>query len=185
MLTGGAGLETTGRYLRRRGYVPRATGVLEQTLDYSDLASAPDDGLRYEVLDGDLFVTGARAARDLERAAPDDVDAMLRELREIDALLEESPLTAMHYNALGWSMTEQLTVRLPRTLHQDLKRTANRMQRKPSEVVRLALRQFLHGSGRPTGPAGVADLLGSLESGVPDLAADHRRYVLESVERGR
>ena len=35
-------------------------------------------------------------------------------------------------------MTEQLTVRLPRTLHEDLKRTASRMQRKPSEVVRLA-----------------------------------------------
>ena len=91
----------------------------------------------------------------------------------------------MHYNALGGSVTEQLTVRLPRTLHEDLKRTANRMQRKPSEVVRLALRQFLHGSSPTVGAARVADLIGSLESGVPDLAADHRRYVLESLGRGR
>ena len=61
----------------------------------------------------------------------------------------------MHYNALGGSVTEQLTVRLPRTLHEDLKRTASRMQRKPSEVVRLALRQFLHGLSPTVGAAGV------------------------------
>ena len=82
-------------------------------------------------------------------------------------------------------MTEQLTVRLPRTLHQELKRAASRMQRKPSEVVRLALRQFLDGPSPPAGAAMVADLIGSLESGVSDLAVDHRRYVLESLGRGR
>ena len=91
----------------------------------------------------------------------------------------------MHYNALGGSVTEQLTVRLPRTLHQDLKRTASRMQRKPSEVVRFALRQFLHGPSPTFGAARVADVIGSLESGMPDLAADHRRDVLESLGRGR
>ena len=82
-------------------------------------------------------------------------------------------------------MTEQLTVRLPHTLHEDLKRTVSRMQRKPSEVVRLALRQFLHGPSPMLGAERVADLIGSLESGGPDLAADHRRYVLESLGRGR
>ena len=82
-------------------------------------------------------------------------------------------------------MTEQLIVRLPRTLHQDLKRAASRMQRKPSDVVRLALRQFLHGPSPMVGAATVDDLIGSLESGVSDLAADHRRYVLESLGRGR
>jgi hypothetical protein len=91
----------------------------------------------------------------------------------------------MHYNALGGNVTEQLTVRLPRTLHQDLKRAASRMQRKPSEVVRLALRQFLHGPSPTAGASTAADLIGSLESGVPGLAADHRRYVLESLGRGR
>ena len=33
--------------------------ALKQQLDYSDLASAPDDGLRYEILDGELLVTPA------------------------------------------------------------------------------------------------------------------------------
>ena len=43
---------------------------------------------------------GARAARGLDHAAPDDVDAILRELREIDALLEESPLPATEWRRL-------------------------------------------------------------------------------------
>ncbi len=43
---------------------------------------------------------GARAARGLERAAPDDVDTILRELRELDALLEESPLPATEWRRL-------------------------------------------------------------------------------------
>ncbi len=33
--------------------------ALKQKLDYSDLASAPDDQLRYEILDGELLVTPA------------------------------------------------------------------------------------------------------------------------------
>ena len=82
-------------------------------------------------------------------------------------------------------MAEQLTVRLPGTLQQDPKRTARRMQRKPSEVGRLALRQFLHGPSPTAGVVRVADLIRSLESGVPDLAAGPRRYVLESLRRGR
>jgi Uma2 family endonuclease len=32
---------------------------LKQKLDYSDLAAAPDDGYRYEILEGDLLVTPA------------------------------------------------------------------------------------------------------------------------------
>ena len=43
---------------------------------------------------------GDRAARGLDRAAPDDVDTILRELREIDALLEESPLPATEWGRL-------------------------------------------------------------------------------------
>jgi hypothetical protein len=41
-----------------------------------------------------------RAARDLDRAAPSDVDAILRDLREIDAVLEESPLPATEWRRL-------------------------------------------------------------------------------------
>ena len=80
-------------------------------------------------------------------------------------------------------MPSQLTVRLPDDLDRALKAAARRMQRKNSDVVRLALREFLGASGRPRGRPidRVRALVGSLESGIPDLAARHRDYLLRSV----
>jgi len=54
-------------------------------------------------------------------------------------------------------------------------------------VVRMALESFLQAPPPPdTNPAGrVAHLLGSLDSGVPDLAERHREYVLAALKRGR
>lgn len=84
-------------------------------------------------------------------------------------------------------MRAQLTVRLPEDLSQALQAASRRLQRKSSEIVRLALREFL---GAPSGsrarPADrVQGLIGSLESGVPDLAEKHRAYIIESLRRGR
>jgi len=80
-------------------------------------------------------------------------------------------------------MPSQLTIRLPDDLDRALKAAARRMQRKSSDIVRLALREFLGGPGRPKGRPidRVRALVGSLESGVPDLAARHRDYILKSV----
>jgi len=96
----------------------------------------------------------------------------------------------MHYIALHWEslrMDVQLTVRMDAKLKQAIDRAAAKMQRKPSEIVRLALQAFLEGPGttgaRPFDR--VSGLIGSLESGVPDLAERHREYVLESLKRGR
>jgi metal-responsive CopG/Arc/MetJ family transcriptional regulator len=82
-------------------------------------------------------------------------------------------------------MSDQLTVRLPEDLRRALKAASRRMQRKSSEIVRLALREFLGEKklGRPADR--VQHLVGSLESGVPDLAEKHRAHVLESLRRGR
>jgi metal-responsive CopG/Arc/MetJ family transcriptional regulator len=84
-------------------------------------------------------------------------------------------------------MQDQLTVRLPEDLSRALKATSRRMQRKSSEIVRLALREFLGtSSASGTRPADrVKGLIGSLESGVPDLAERHRAYLIESLRRGR
>jgi len=84
-------------------------------------------------------------------------------------------------------MRVQVTVRLPEDLSEALQAASRRMQRKTSEIVRLALREFL---GAPSGPGvrpadRVQGLIGSLESGVPDLAEKHRAYILESLRRGR
>jgi hypothetical protein len=84
-------------------------------------------------------------------------------------------------------MPSQLTVRLSDDLDRALKAATRRMQRGSSDIVRLALREFLGvATGQPGRPVDrVRDLIGSLESGVPDLAARHREYVLRSVTRPR
>jgi hypothetical protein len=84
-------------------------------------------------------------------------------------------------------MDDQLTVRLPEDLSRALRAASRRMQRKSSDIVRLALREFL-GAPRASGPRPadrVKGLIGSLESGVPDLAERHRAYILESLRRAR
>jgi hypothetical protein len=83
-------------------------------------------------------------------------------------------------------MPTRLTVRLPEDLKEALDSASRKLNRKPSEIVRMALREFLRltpGSG--TRPADrVRGLLGSLDSGIPDLVERQREYILESLKRG-
>jgi hypothetical protein len=90
----------------------------------------------------------------------------------------------MHYNAV---MEDQITIRFPKELNRALRERAARMKRKPSEVVRMAVAEFLQISepenGRPA--ERVKRLLGSLDSGVPDLATRHREHLLKKLRRAR
>jgi predicted transcriptional regulator len=81
-------------------------------------------------------------------------------------------------------VSDQLTVRLPNDLNAALEQAATRMRRKRSEVVRMALESFLGVGESEPASSRVRDLLGSLETGVPDLAEEHRRHVLEKLQRG-
>ncbi|MBK6846402.1 MAG: ribbon-helix-helix protein, CopG family [Proteobacteria bacterium] len=88
---------------------------------------------------------------------------------------------ALHY----FAVMAQLTVRVSDKLDRALRTAARRMQRKQSEVVRMALQHFLGAAGGPEQRLErVRGLLGSLESGVADLADRHRDYVLESLRGG-
>lgn len=82
-------------------------------------------------------------------------------------------------------MQNQVTVRLPADLSHALRRASRRLRRKNSDIVRLALQAFLHvgepGASKPADR--VRDLIGSLQSGVPDLAERHRDYVIAAVRR--
>ncbi len=84
-------------------------------------------------------------------------------------------------------MKDQLTVRLPKDLSRALRAAARQSQRRSSEIVRMALRTYLEiGPAPGTRPAERArGLLGSLDSGTPDLAEKHRAYVLESLKNAR
>lgn len=80
-----------------------------------------------------------------------------------------------------------MTVRIPEDLKRALDEASRRMHRKNSEIVRLALRAFLQPTPGPsTRPVDrVRGLLGSLESGLPNLAERHREYVIDSLKHGR
>ena len=84
-------------------------------------------------------------------------------------------------------MQDQITVRLPADLGQALRRMSRQLRRKNSDIVRMALEAFLQ-RGEPHGQKPskrVAALMGSLASGVPDLAERHRDYVIQSLKHGR
>lgn len=85
-------------------------------------------------------------------------------------------------------MTRQLNVRLPDNLWTRLTWAAKRAGRKRSDIVRLALERFLsgpavHTQSRPVDF--VRDLLGSVESGLPDLGEGHREHLVRRLRRTR
>jgi Arc/MetJ-type ribon-helix-helix transcriptional regulator len=84
-------------------------------------------------------------------------------------------------------MSKQLSIRIPEELAEALEEASQRLNLKYSEVIRMALRDFLRKFPADyKKPADrVCDLIGSLESGIPDLAERHREYLLESLRRGR
>ena len=82
-------------------------------------------------------------------------------------------------------MEHQLTVRLSADLSERLDLAAKRLARKRSDVVRLALEQFLSAQVETRPIEQVRDLLGRVESGLPDLRQRHREYLLKRVRDGR
>jgi predicted DNA-binding protein len=85
-------------------------------------------------------------------------------------------------------MDRQLTVRITDVLADRLDQAAREMRRKRSDVVRLALEEFL---GEPDSeklprPVDLArDLIGSVESGIPDLGQNHRQHLLTRLRHAR
>jgi hypothetical protein len=77
-------------------------------------------------------------------------------------------------------MTGRFTVRVPEDLGRSLDEAADRMQRKRSQIVRLALRHYLETLTSQPPADRVRDLIGSLDSGIPDLAEDHRGHILKA-----
>ena len=82
-------------------------------------------------------------------------------------------------------MDSQLTLRLPGELAEKLDRSARRLKRKRSDVVRQALEQFLDTEPAVRPVEGVRDLLGSIETGVPDLGQRHRDYLIRRLRRAK
>ncbi len=83
-------------------------------------------------------------------------------------------------------MDAQLTVRIPKHLREALDRASRKSGLRNSEIVRLALQRHLSlPDDRNHPPAErVRALLGSLDSGIPDLAENQRAYIIESLTSG-
>ncbi len=84
-------------------------------------------------------------------------------------------------------VSHQITVRMPEDLLEKLDRQAALQRRKRSDVIRLAVERFLEEPDRApeTRPIDkVRDLLGSYESGIPDLGQRHREHLLRRLRRG-
>ena len=63
--------------------------------------------------------------------------------------------------------------------------SARRLKRKRSDVVRQALEQFLETEPAVRPIERVRDLLGRVESGVPDLGQRHREHLIRRLRRGK
>ena len=82
-------------------------------------------------------------------------------------------------------MEHQLTLRLSADLSERLDLAARRLARKRSDVVRLALEQFLSTQIETRPIEQVRDLLGRIDSGLPDLGQRHREYLIGRLRDGR
>ena len=97
---------------------------------------------------------------------------------------------ALQLQCTNWRsrlVEDQITVRLPASLGRTLRRTSRRLGRRPSDIVRMALDAFLQDTPSQDSERArrVEDLIGSLSSGIPDLAERHREYILASLKHGR
>ncbi len=82
-------------------------------------------------------------------------------------------------------MSYQVTLRLPANLGKELDRTAKRLQRRRTQIVRMAVEKFLDAQVEPRPVRRVRDLLGRVESGIPDLGQRHREYLLKRLRNGK
>ncbi len=83
-------------------------------------------------------------------------------------------------------MASQLTVRLPDDLDREITKAAQRLRLKRSDIVRLALVQYLREPDIREDQAPyerVKHLIGSVRSGIADLGSSHRKHLVERIRR--
>ncbi len=80
-------------------------------------------------------------------------------------------------------MEKQITLRISSDLEKRLARAARLSRRRRSEVVRLALEQYLETPDGVKPIDKVRDLIGKYESGIPDLGQRHREHLRARIKR--
>jgi metal-responsive CopG/Arc/MetJ family transcriptional regulator len=82
-------------------------------------------------------------------------------------------------------METQITLRLSADLVKRVDRAAQAMQRSRSDVVRRAIDEFVSPAPERAAFDRISDLIGSVESGMPDLGTNHRDYLLRKLRNAR
>ncbi len=83
-------------------------------------------------------------------------------------------------------MRSQLTVRLPDDLDSAVAKYARKLRLKRSDIVRMALERFFREpvvQEESTPYRRVNDLIGSTESGLPDLGSAHREHLVKRIKK--
>jgi metal-responsive CopG/Arc/MetJ family transcriptional regulator len=81
----------------------------------------------------------------------------------------------------------QLTIRMPDDYTEKLNSLSKKMGLKRSDVVRLAIRQFLDENTEETDQLPfqkIRSVIGVVESGIKDLGQRHRHYLITKIRRG-
>ena len=81
----------------------------------------------------------------------------------------------------------QITIRIPDQYGSKLNRLSKEMGMRRSDIIRLAMKQFLDGTeeaaARRSPYLRISHLLGVVESDVKDLGQSHRKYLIQRVRR--
>jgi 3-oxoacyl-(acyl-carrier-protein) synthase len=83
-------------------------------------------------------------------------------------------------------MKSQLTLRLPDDLDEDLSMLTKRLRLKRSDIARMALEKFIgevKGNEETKPYDRVANIIGTISSGITDLGEAHRRHLLKKMKR--
>ncbi|MBI3541094.1 MAG: hypothetical protein HY073_03020 [Deltaproteobacteria bacterium] len=81
-------------------------------------------------------------------------------------------------------METQMTIRLPQSLSYKVRSKAKRLGLKKSDVVRLALVNFLETPEESGSPyESIKHLVGSVHTGIVDLGENHRDHLIQKMRR--
>ena len=83
-------------------------------------------------------------------------------------------------------MQSQITVRIDEELNEQINLLSQKLRRKRSDLVRMALEKFISdvGESEETRPYNrVKELIGSVSSGIPNLGEAHREYLVKKFKK--
>ena len=80
---------------------------------------------------------------------------------------------------------QQITIRMPKEYLTQIEQIAKSTGLKKSDITRMAIKNFIekHGDEQELNLYGKSkSLIGLVESGIPDLGQNHRKYLIQKIK---